>query len=89
MKIDLFQRKLPLFVGKLLDMLLLPVLNDEIIPKKLFDQKDKREIDKWSFLSKDGTKAKAENAEEDESEVDSFRAEIIFVKQEGSEKETD
>ena len=79
MKIDLFQRKLPLFVGKLLDMLLLPVLNDEIIPKELFDQKDKREIDKRSFLSKDSTKAKAEHAEEDESEVDSFRAEIIFV----------
>ena len=79
MKIDLFQRKLPLFVGKLLDMLLLPVLNDEIIPKKLFDQKDKREIDKWSFLSKDSTKAKAEHTEKDEGEVDSFRAEIIFV----------
>lgn len=60
-------------------MLLLPVLNDEIIPKKLFDQKDKREIDKWGFLSKDRTKAKAEYAEEDENEVDSFRAEIIFV----------
>ena len=76
---DLVQRKLPLFVEILLDMLLLPVLNDEIIPKKLFDQKDKREIDKWSFLSKDSTKAKAEYAEEDENEVDSFRAEIIFV----------
>lgn len=60
-------------------MLLLQVLNDEIKPKKLFDQKDKREIDKWSFLSKDSTKAKAEYAEEDENEVDSFRAEIIFV----------
>lgn len=60
-------------------MLFLPVLNDEIIPKKLFDQKDKREIDKWSFLSKDCTKAKAEHAEEDEGEVDGFRAEIIFV----------
>ena len=78
-----------LFLKSRLDMLLLPVFNDEIIPKKLFDQKHKREIDKWSFLSKDGTKAKAEYAEEDESEVDSFRAEIIFVKQEGSEKETD
>lgn len=60
-------------------MLLLPVLNDEIIPKKLFDQKDKREIDKWGVLSKDSTKAKAEHAEEDEGEVDSFRAEIVFV----------
>ena len=88
MKIDLFQRKLPLFVGKLLDMLL-PVLNDEIIPKKLFDQKDKREIDKWSFLSKDSTKAKAEHAEEDEGKVDGFRTEIVFVQQEGSEKEAD
>ena len=46
MKIDLLQRKLPLFVCKFLDMLLLPVLNDEITPNKLFELEDKREIDK-------------------------------------------
>lgn len=79
MKIDLFQRKLPLFVCKLLDMLLLSVLNDEIMPNKLFELEDKREIDKWHFLSKDSTKAKAEHAEEDEGKVDGFRTEIVFV----------
>lgn len=55
------------------------MLNDEITPNKLFELEDKREIDKWHFLSKDSTKAKAEHAEEDEGEVDGFRAEIIFV----------
>ena len=55
------------------------MLNDEITPNKLFELEDKREIDKWYFLSKDSTKAKAEHAEEDEGEVDGFRAEIIFV----------
>lgn len=79
MKIDLFQRKLPLFVCKLLGMLLLSVLNDKIMPNKLFKLEDKREIYKWYFLSKDSTKAKAEHAEEDEGEVDGFRTEIVFV----------
>ena len=70
-------------------MLQLPVLNDETTLNKLFDLEDKREIDKWHFLSKDSTKAKAEHAEEDEGEVDGFRTEIVFVQQEGSEKEAD
>ena len=55
------------------------MLNDEITPNKLFELEDKREIDKWHFLSKDNTKAKAEHAEEDEGEVDGFRAEIVIV----------
>lgn len=48
------------------------MLNDEITPNKLFELEDKRGIDKWHFLSKDSAKAKAEHAEEDEGEVDSF-----------------
>ena len=55
------------------------MLNDEITPNNLFELEDKREIDKWNFLSKDSTKAKAEHAEEDEGEVDGFRTEIVFV----------
>ena len=55
------------------------MLNDETTLNKLFDLEDKREIDKWHFLSKDSTKAKAEHAEEDEGEVDGFRTEIVFV----------
>ena len=65
------------------------MLNDEITSNKLFELEDKREIDKWYFLSKDSTKAKAEHAEEDEGKVDGFRTEIVFVQQEGSEKEAD
>ena len=55
------------------------MLNDEITSNKLFELEDKREIDKWHFLSKDSTKAKAEHAEEDEGKVDGFRTEIVFV----------
>ena len=48
------------------------MLNDEITTNKLFELEDKREIDKWHFLSKDSTKAKAEHAEEGEGEVEGF-----------------
>ena len=51
----------------------------KLLRTKLFELEDKREIDKRHFLSKDSTKAKAEHAEEDEGEVDGFRAEIVFV----------